>query len=149
MPLLSEHVREQLRERFEERLRDSVQLRLFVRPDSGRLILPSGMGCATCEDTRQLMTEVVEVAPDVLDLEVLDVSSGSDGVEEVPTLQVSAAGAQARISFRGLPGGFEFAALVDAIERVSTEDPGLSPETLERLAMVQDPVEVMVFATPT
>jgi hypothetical protein len=43
----------------------------------------------------------------------------------------------------------EFATVVDAIERASSGELGLAPETTEALERVADPLEVMVFATPT
>lgn len=148
--MLSEGVREQLRARFAERLKDPVQLTLYIRPGSGRLILPSGVGCATCEEAQELAGELRDAAPDLVQLEVVDVTAAdSPPVEEVPTLKVSAPGADARIAWQGLPAGFEFATVVDAIERVSGGDHGLSEQTLDWLGRLEDDLEVMVFATPT
>ena len=39
--------------------------------------------------------------------------------------------------------------MIDAMERVSAADPGLSPESLEWLGRLDQDLEVMVFATPT
>jgi len=58
-------------------------------------------------------------------------------------------GEEARISWQGLPSGLEFATVVDAIERASSGELGLAPETHEALERLTEPVEVMVFATPT
>jgi len=150
MAILSEGVRDQLRARFGERLTGPVQLILYTRPGSGRLILPSGLGCQTCEEARQLAEELRDAAPDKVSLEVIDVTATeTPDVEEVPTLKVAAPGGDPRIAWQGLPGGFEFATVVDAMERVSAADPGLSPESLEWLARLDQDLEVMVFATPT
>jgi hypothetical protein len=62
---------------------------------------------------------------------------------------VAPPGEDPRIAWQGLPGGFEFATVVDAMERVSAADPGLSPQTLEWLGRLEEDLEVMVFATPT
>lgn len=148
MAILGDQVKEQLRSRFAERLSGPVELRLYTRPGSGRLILPSGVGCATCDDAREIAEELAAAAPDKIKLEVVDVSQGEDG-HEVPTLTVAAPGEEARIAWQGLPAGFEFATVVDAVERVSAGEPGLSERTLERLEEITEPVEVMVFATPT
>ncbi len=148
MAILSEQLKEQLRARFEERLAGPVQMRLFTRPGSGRLILPSGLGCATCDEARQLAEDVQSAAPDLLALEVIDVSANGD-THEVPTLTLGAPGQESRIAWQGLTAGYEFATVVDAIERVSRDEAGLSERTLDRLAALTDPLEVMVFATPT
>jgi len=150
MAILGEQVQQQLRERFAERLAGGVELRLHTKPGSGRLILPTGMGCATCEDARQLAEGVRDAAPDKIALEVVDVSQdGAGAVEDVPTLTVGVPGEEHRIRFMGLTSGYEFATLVDAIERVSRRELGLSEKTLRRLEALQESVEVMVFATPT
>lgn len=150
MAMLSEGVREQLRARFAERLKAPVQLTLYIRPGSSRLILPSGLGCPTCEEARELSGELRDAGSELVQLEVIDVTAGAaPAIEEVPTLTVSAPGAGARIAWQGLPAGFEFATVVDAIERVSSADHGLSPQTLDRLGRLDQDLEVMVFATPT
>ena len=149
MAILSNQVKQQLQDRFAERLSGPVQLTLYTRPGSGRLILPSGMGCATCEDARQLVEELHEAKPDLIGLEVVDVSAEDADVQEVPTLTLAFPGEEARIRWMGLPAGFEFATVVDAVERVSSGDHGLSEASLEALGRLTEPVDVMVFATPT
>ncbi|HZU16469.1 MAG TPA: hypothetical protein VFD01_07735 [Candidatus Dormibacteraeota bacterium] len=148
MSILTDRLREQLKERFAERLRGPVQLTLFTRPGSGRLILPSGLGCPTCEDAKRMAEDLAAAAPERVQLQVVDVSGGGGEVTEVPTLTVGVPGERSRIRWQGLPAGFEFATVVDAIERVSTGAHELSPDSLQRLAAVRDPVEIMVFATP-
>ena len=148
MAILDERTAEQLRTRFSEKLTEPVELRLYTRPGTGRLILPSGYGCATCDDARELAEALAEAAPEKVTLEVVDVSQTGEE-REVPELTVSAPGQEARISWMGLPTGFEFATDVDAIERISAAEPGLSERTVERLEGLTEPVEVMVFATPT
>lgn len=150
MAILNDQVRDQLRQRFEERLTGDVRMTLYLKPGSGRLILPTGVGCPTCEEARQLAEEIREAAPERIELEVVDVTALADApVDAVPTLQVSAPGGDSRIAFQGLPAGYEFATVVDAVERVSRSEPGLSERTMERLALLEEEVEIMVFATPT
>jgi alkyl hydroperoxide reductase subunit AhpF len=149
MAILSDQVKRQLQDRFAEHLSGPVQLTLYTRPGSGRLILPSGLGCATCDDARQLVEELQEAAPDLVQLRVVDVAAEESDVTEVPTLTVAFPGETARIRWQGLPAGYEFATVVDAVERVSTGAHGLADATLEALAELTEPVDVMVFATPT
>jgi alkyl hydroperoxide reductase subunit AhpF len=147
--ILPEAVKQQLRERLKERLSGPVQLKLYTRPGTGRLILPSGLGCPTCDDARELAEAFQEAAPELVHLEVVDVSTNGDGAREVPSLVLAFPGEEPRISWLGLPSGFEFATVVDAVERVSTGKHGLSEKTLEALGRVTEPVEITVFATPT
>jgi alkyl hydroperoxide reductase subunit AhpF len=149
MAILSDQVKRQLQDRFSEHLSGPVQLTLYTRPGSGRLILPSGLGCATCEDARTLAEELQEAAPDLVQLRVVDVSAEDSDVTEVPTLTLAFPGEAPRIRWQGLPAGYEFATVVDAVERVSSGDHGLSDASLEALTALTEPVDVMVFATPT
>ena len=149
MAILSDQVKRQLQDRFAERLSGPVQLTLYTRPGSGRLILPTGFGCATCDDARQLVEDLQEAAPDLVHLRVVDVTAEDSDVTEVPTLTVAFPGEPARIRWQGLPAGYEFATVVDAVERVSTGAHGLADATVDALAGLTEPVDVMVFATPT
>jgi alkyl hydroperoxide reductase subunit AhpF len=150
MAILNDQLREQLRARFADTLKGDVELMLYVRPGTGRLILPAGLGCATCDDARELIGEVRDAAPERISLEVVDLAATRvEGVEEIPALDVAPKGQTARIRFHGLPAGFEFATVVDAVERASSGELGLRPETLAQLERLTEPLEVMVFATPT
>jgi glutaredoxin-like protein len=53
------------------------------------------------------------------------------------------------IRFAGLPSGYEFSSLIQAIILVSRRDSGLKPETRKTLQGVKSPVNLKVFATPT
>ena len=154
MAVIPEPVRQQLKDRFETALTGPVRLTLYTRPGSSRLILPAGVGCATCEDARQMAELLRDAAPDKITLDVVDVSryderAADDGVAEVPTIAIASDSETGRIRFQGLPTGTEFPALIDAVERVSRAEPGLSQQSLEALAKLTEPTEVMVFATPT
>jgi alkyl hydroperoxide reductase subunit AhpF len=149
MALLNDQVKQQVRDRFTQRLSGPVQLKLYTRPGTGRLILPSGLGCATCDDARELAEDLRDSAPDLIHLDVVDVTVQESDVRELPTLALGFPGEEPRIRWQGLPAGYEFATVVDAIERVSTGEHGLSESTVERLGRVDQPLEVMVFATPT
>src|SRR5579862_6319951 len=128
--MLPDTVLAQVRDRFAERLRGPVEARLYLRPGSGRLILPAGLGCATCEDARQLITAVAELAPEVIRLELVDVTQTDvgDDVIDVPLLTLGLPGADHRVRFLGLPAGFEFGMVVEAIERLSAAAVDLAPE---------------------
>jgi hypothetical protein len=154
MSLIPDEVRQELAARFSERLSGPVHVTLYTRPGSSRLILPAGVGCATCEDTRQMAELIQQSAPDRVTLEVVDVSrdparAEAEGVDEVPTIRLGSTAEEARIAFQGLPTGTEFPALIDAVERTSRGEHGLSQESLAGLGRLTEPAEVLVFATPT
>jgi len=149
MALIDEKTKEQLRQRLAQSLTGPVELRLYRRPDSGGLILPGGLGCQTCDVTEELARALVEAAPDKLNLTVVDIAQEPTDIEAIPTLTVGLPGQESRITFQGLPSGYEFATLLDAIERTSASGHGLAAETVDQLSKLEGQVEVMVFVTPT
>ena len=103
-------------------------------------------------ETRQLLEEVVALS-DKLSLEVynflLDHEKVAEyGVDKVPATAVRN-GKDYGIRFYGIPAGYEFAALLDAIIEVSLGTSELSAETKEKLGQVTRPVHLQVFVTPT
>ncbi|HET9848429.1 MAG TPA: hypothetical protein VFR68_07730 [Candidatus Dormibacteraeota bacterium] len=95
-----------------------------------------------------------EVSPEKVAVDVVDITQDPgraeiDGVVDVPTMAISANGDDSRIRFQGLPTGTEFPALIDAVERVSRAEHGLTEASLKGLGKLTEPVEVLVFATPT
>jgi hypothetical protein len=150
--IVTDRLREQLRSRFETRLTGPVHVTLYTRPGSSRLILPAGVGCATCEDAREIAEALRDAAPEKISLDVIDITRDPDkaaGITEVPMIFLSSSADDARIRFQGLPAGTEFPALIDALERLSRNDHGLSEVSLDDLKKVTEPIQVMVFATPT
>lgn len=149
MALMDEKTKQQVRERLAETLESPVELKLYRRPDTGRLILPGGVGCQTCDVTEELARTLVEMAPDKLHLSVVDVSEQPGEAAAVPALSVARQGEESRITFQGLPSGYEFSTVLDAIERASGTGDELAPDVAEQLAKLDRDVEVMVFVTPT
>ncbi len=103
-------------------------------------------------EARQLLEELVALS-DKLSLEVynflLDKAKASEyAVDKVPATAVRN-GKDYGIRFYGLPAGYEFATLLDAIVSVSQGDSGLKAENKEKLAQVGQPVHLQVFVTPT
>lgn len=145
MAVIDDATRAKLRERLGG-LEGQVELRLYRKPDTGRLILPDGFGCATCGPAEELVRAIAEAAPDRVSVEVSDVGAASG---DVPTITVGAPGEDARITFQGLPAGYEFATLLDAVERTSQRSGALAAELETKVATLTDDVEIMVFVTPT
>jgi glutaredoxin-like protein len=103
-------------------------------------------------ETLQLLQELAELS-DKLSLEVynflLDTEKAAEyAVDKVPATVVSD-GQNHGIHFYGIPAGYEFAALLDAIVAVSHGDSGLEEESREKLKRVVSPLHLEVFVTPT
>jgi glutaredoxin-like protein len=145
MALIDEATMAQLHERLIG-LEGPVELHLHRKPGGGgRLVLPAGVGCETCDLTEELLRSLVTAAPERITLTVSDVSDSST---VVPAVTIAALGEAPRITFQGLPSGYEFATLLDAVERVSAQTAGLQPETADALSALDQDVEIMVFVTP-
>jgi len=103
-------------------------------------------------EAKQLLEELVALS-DKLSLEVYNFLLDKDKVTEYAVDKVPATavrnGKDYAIRFYGLPAGYEFATLLDAILSVSQGDSGLKPENKEKLARIGQPVHLQVFVTPT
>jgi len=103
-------------------------------------------------EAKQLLEELTQIS-DKLSLETHDFLLDKEEVAEYAVDKVPATvirnGKDHGIRFFGLPAGYEFAALLDAILVVSMGDSGLQPESREKLAKLNQPLHLQVFTTPT
>ena len=53
------------------------------------------------------------------------------------------------IRFYGIPAGYEFASLLEAIEMVGKGQPTLSTHTVAKVKDIKKPIRLQVFVTPT
>ena len=70
-------------------------------------------------------------------------------IQRIPAIAILGATQDYGIRMYGLPSGYEFGSLIDAVLDVSTGASGLSDETKAGLAEVGQPVHLQVFSTPT
>jgi len=142
MPLMTEEVATQLKDEFAQ-LVNPVLLAVF----SQALADPES------EQVRRLVEELgaldsrlsVESYNFVLDKEKVDALR----IARIPAIAVMGADKDYGIRMYGLPSGYEFGTLVEAILDVSRGDSGLSDETRDALKGVTRPVHLQVFSTPT
>ena len=103
-------------------------------------------------EARQLLEELVQIS-DKLSLETYNFLIDKEKVAEYAVDKVPATvirnGKDYGLRFFGLPAGYEFAALLDAILAVAAGDSGLLPESREKLAQLTQPLHLQVFTTPT
>ena len=110
------------------------------------------LNCDTCEPTKQILGEVAELSGQITLEEHNFLLEGelaaTYGIDRVPAIAV--VGAQDYgIRFLGMPSGYEFMSLLDAIQVVSRGDSGLNETSRALLASLESPLALQVFVTPT
>jgi len=108
--------------------------------------------CEFCAGTRDLVEQVAS-ASDKVEAVIYDFIADGDraeeyGIDKVPAIAVIGA-KDYGVRFYGVPSGYEFVSLVEAIKSVSLGDSGLSEASKEVLAQLDEPVHFQVFVTPT
>ncbi len=108
--------------------------------------------CRFCKETRELLEEL-QAATDKVKVESYDFVKDAAlvkelGISRIPAIAVI--GERDRgIRFYGIPSGYEFASLVEAIRLAAGGEMKLSPETRAFLDGVAGDVHLQVFVTPT
>ena len=142
MALISDEVAGELRKEF-QKLEDPVRLAVF----SQALADPES------EQVKRLVDELAALDPKITAESynfVLDTEKvAALAVRRTPAIAILGATKDYGIRMYGLPTGYEFGSLVDAILEVSSGDSGLSAPTREALAALERPVHLQVFSTPT
>ena len=113
--------------------------------------------CPYCNDTRQLMEELVELS-DNLHLTEYDLVNDSAvasqyNIDKTPGLVIAAQDDDEIIDFgiryAGIPSGHEFSTLIHDLLQVASRDSGLNEKTREYLKTLSEPLHLQVFVTPT
>jgi len=154
MELLSNEVVEATKKRFDEDLESKVTIVLFTQ-EPRRLIVPDhlkGQECLFCKETRKLLEEVGSLS-DKVELIIYDFEGDKDkassyGIDKIPAICVLSE-KDFGIRFFGIPSGYEYTSLIEAIIDVSKERTGLSEKTKEALTGLSQDVHIQVFVTPT
>lgn len=71
------------------------------------------------------------------------------GLERAPAIAVLGEAVDHGVRFYGLPGGYEFGTLVEAVLDVSRGESGLAAPTRQALAGLGRDLRIRVFSTPT
>ena len=108
--------------------------------------------CQFCKDTKSLLLELKEIS-DKIKLEIFDfvkdkALAGKLGVDKIPAVVVMD-DTDYGIKFYGIPAGYEFASLIEAIKMVSTGKTALNAESKTFLDSLQKDIHLQVFVTPT
>jgi alkyl hydroperoxide reductase subunit AhpF len=142
MALITDEVATQLREEF-TKLKEPVRLAVF----SQALADPES------EQVRRLVEELAALDPRITAESynfVLDTARVEElKIQRIPAIAVLGAEKDYGIRMYGLPSGYEFGTLVDAILDVSSGESGLQEATRTALLGLAAPVHLQVFSTPT
>lgn len=143
MALLSEQDRQLVAGRFAD-LAAPVRLLFFTQtigaPESTLI-------------ARQIIDEIASLTEKVTVEEVNFIlekeRAAQYGVSDIPAIVLLRGDEDTRMRFLGAPAGYEFASLVDAVILAGSHDSGLTPESRQQIAAVTEPIELLVFVTPT
>jgi glutaredoxin-like protein len=152
--MLNKEVREATKKKFDEDLENKVKL-VFFTQEPKRLIVPEhikGQECLFCKEARQLLTEVCSLS-EKISLEILDFQGDKEiasgyGIDKIPATLVLGE-KDYGLRFYGIPSGYEYTSLIEAIIDVSKGNTNLSQSTKEALGAIQMDIHIQVFVTPT
>lgn len=154
MVMLGKDVRDETRKKFDAELVDKVTMLHFTGEPS-RLVLPESQRNQDgffCKETRQLLEEVASLS-DKIDLRIFDFKAEAEkaaarGIDMIPAT-VLAGARDYGIRFFGIPSGYEYTSLLEALIDVSKGTTSLAPKTKEALKTVGRDIHIQVFITPT
>jgi len=145
MSLFNQQDAQAIRELLAASITRPVQLALFVSTQS----------CEYCEPTRALADQLCALHDD-LTLMVYDLQADAGraamlGVDKAPAIVVLGGPEQTDygVRFFGIPSGYEFASLLEAIRMVGSDSVELQPATRAFLAELTAPLHLQVFVTPS
>ncbi len=141
MPMLDDKVIKELTESFKG-LQSDMAIKYFTQE----------MECQFCKETRELLQELDKISARIK-LEIFDfVKDKSEaqkyGIDRIPATVIMG-DTDRGIRFYGIPAGYEFGTLVEAIKMVSNGKVDLNQESKTFLDGLKKDVHLQVFVTPT
>lgn len=154
MAILTKEVRDATEKKFSEALVNKVNIFHFTQEPS-RLVLPDhlkGQECHFCKETKSLLQEVSSLS-EKIELILYDFIADREkaeeyGIDKIPAI-IIAGNTEKNVRMFGIPSGYEYASLIDAIADASKGSTGLKPETIEALKAIDEPIHIQTFVTPT
>ena len=145
--ILNEELTKQIQEIFDGQLIHPVELLFFFENDT----------CDTCDETERLLDEISSLSSKI-QVRKYDMGHNQPVTEKyhihmAPGLVIAGGGPAGTedygIRFTGIPSGYEFGSLIQAIIMVSKRDSALKPAVRKELTGLTKPVHLKVFVTPT
>lgn len=116
------------------------------------VMFTQAMECQYCQMTRELLEEVAGLS-ELISLKVVDFLDGAKQAEAYAVDKIPATIVEGDrdygIRFYGVPAGYEFTSLIDAIVMVGRRDHGLPSDVVNKLSQVDQPVHMQAMVTPT
>lgn len=141
MPLLQDKDREYIKNMFAG-LEKEITLTYFTQE----------IECQYCADTRRLLEEVSALS-DKINLKIYDFLRDKEIVDRYQIDKIPATVVEGDqdygIRFYGIPSGYEFSSLLEDIVSVSKGDSGLSEGSKALVKVIDKPLRLQVFITPT
>src|SRR5579875_3896811 len=125
MPLLREQDRRALSELFATQLQAPVDVDLFTQQAS--VLGAPAQPCETCRDTEELRAQ---------------------GIDRIPALVIRGQN-KGHLRYFGVPSGYEFSVLVEALVDASRGTTRLLPRSQEQVGRLATPAHIKVLVTPT
>ena len=154
MDILNKEVKDATQKKFDEEMEGKVEL-LFFTQEPSRLIIPDhikGQECLFCKEAKELATEVSSLS-EKIDLIVYDFVADNEKADEFGIDKIPAALVLGKkdygIRFFGIPSGYEYTSLIEAILDVSKGKTSLIPKTREAIKDIDQDIHIQVFVTPT
>ncbi len=134
---------------------DKAEIKLQIGELSSEvriLVFTKAENCQYCGEVQSILEEFSQVV-DKVKLEKYDIEENADvarkyNVRRAPAIVIMGEKDHG-IRYYGLPAGYEFVALMNAVRMVGNADHELAPETVEQLAKLAGPVHIQVFVTPS
>jgi hypothetical protein len=150
MPLISRKDRDALA-KMAKAIKQDVDVTVYTQRTSP-LVVPGVVPCETCEAAEQLVSELGEILPNlkpaILDLVEHREQAAQERVDRVPTIVMGGAAAK-RVRFIGFPSGYEAASFVQSVFEAGGATEELPTDVIDQLDVIEKPVEIKVFVTPT
>lgn len=151
-PALKPEDREALGRILGERMKDPVRLLHFTQKTGG--VPEKGLSCDSCREARRLVQEFADLSPllYVESFDLMDSAARAEeaGVERIPATLIGGVEEDVpRLRMFGLPEGYEFGVLLEAVLGVSEKGEGLAPETRTQLSALEEAVHLEVLVTST
>jgi glutaredoxin-like protein len=154
MEILNKEVEEATRKKLDEEMKEKVTL-LFFTQEPSRLIVPNhlkGQECMFCKETRELLKEVSTLS-DKIELTIYDFVGDKEkaaeyGIDKIPATIILGQ-KDYGLRFFGIPSGYEYSSLIEAILDVSKGKTGLSQKSREALKTIDKDIHLQIFVTPT
>lgn len=143
MSILSEEIKGEVKKELGN-LKNEVKLIVFTQE----------LECQYCSENRRLAEDIASLT-DKIKLEVYNFTLDKDKVEEykvdkIPAMVIcDGSGKDYGIKFYGIPAGYEFTSLIEALKNVSSGESGLTEKSKSELKKVTKPVHIQVFVTLT